>query len=384
MEINVQGYVAPGFEKVKEAFKANWEAYEVGASYALVHNEQLVVDIWGGYLNIEGTKLWKKETLVNVYSTTKGMGALAVAILADEGLLDYNERVVKYWPEFGVEGKQEVTVAQLLSHQAGVCGVSEKITVKDLYDWGKMVHLLAVQKPHWKPGTASGYHAVMWGFLAGELIRRIIGKTLGTYFNEKVVKPLKADFYIGLPDSEMDRVGDMIGPNRGRVPQKKIDNPPKMPPLYSISLLNPDIRPYKDASSYPWRKAEIAAANGQANARGIARIYGALANGGEIDGIRIISKKGIETAIQEEISGIDLVTGRFMRFARGFSLNSEGSYGPNDHSFGHAGAGGSVGFADPDANIGVGYTMNQMQINPDDESRSGRLIQATYDCLSFK
>jgi len=381
MEINVQGYVAPGFEKVKQAFKANWEGYEVGAGYAVVRNGQWVVDIWGGYLDIEGTVPWEKDTLVNVYSTTKGMGALAAAILADEGLLDYHNRVVSYWPEFGAEGKSEVTVEQLLSHQAGLCGVSEKLSIEDLYNWDKMVGLLARQKPHWKPGTASGYHAVTWGYLAGELVKRINGKTLGTYFNEKVAGPLGADFFIGLPDSEMHRVGDMIGPNRGRVPQKKIDSPAQMPPLYPISLLNPNIRPYKDASSYPWRKAEIAAANGQANARGIARIYGALANGGQMDGIRIISKKGIETAVQEQIRGIDLVTGRYMRFARGFSLNSEESYGPNDSSFGHAGAGGSVGFADPENNIGVGYAMNQMQINQDDESRAGLLIKATYDCL---
>jgi len=381
MNIDIHGYIAPGFEPVKEAFKANWEGYEVGASYAVVYNGQSVVDIWAGYLDIEGKKPWKRDTMVNVYSTTKGMGALAVAILADEGGLDYNERVVRYWPEFGAEGKQEVTVGQLLSHQAGVCGLSEKITVEDLYDWNKMVRLLAAQKPHWKPGTASGYHAVVWGFLSGELIKRISGKTLGTYFHEKVAKSLGADFFIGLPDSEMNRVGAIIGPNRGRIPQKKIDNPPEMPPLYAISLLNPNIRPYKDASSYAWRKAEIAAANGQANARGIARIYGAQANGGEIDGIRIISKKGIDRAVQEEINGIDLVTGRFSRFARGFSLNAEGGYGPNDRSFGHAGAGGSIGFADPDAKIGVGYAMNQMQINQDDASRAELLVQATYDCL---
>ena len=288
-----------------------------------------------------------------------------------------------YWPEFGAEGKQDVTVAQMISHQAGLCGLSERLTTQDLYDWDKMVGLLAAQKPHWEPCTEVGYHAVTWGFLAGELIRRITGKTLGTYFHEKVAKPLGADFYIGLPDSEMDRVVYMIGPNRARVPQKKIDGPPpKMPPMYAITQQNPVIRPYQDVGSHAWRKAELAAANGHANARGIARIYGALANHGEIDRVRIISQEGIAAATKEEVSGrTDLVTGMVPVFARGFALNRDKNMGPNPRSFGHGGAGGSLGFADPDAGLGFGYAMNQMQVNTEDESRAGRLVQAAYDCL---
>ena len=383
MEPKTQGDVAPGFESVKDVFAANWEGYEVGAGFCVVHQGKTVVDLWGGYKDIEFTEPWEKDTLVNVYSTTKGMGSLAVAILVEEGNLDYEALVVDYWPEFGAEGKDRVTVAQLLSHQAGVCGLTEKITVEDLYDWDKIVRLLAAQKPHWEPGTAAGYHAVLWGYLAGELIKRITGKTLGTYFREKVAESLGADFYIGLPDSEMGRVAPLIGPNRGRVAQKTGDDPPAVPPFYAISLENPAIRPYKDASSYAWRKAEIAAANGQASAMGIARIYGALANGGEIDGIRIISKNGIETATREEVGDqTDLVTGTAMRRARGFILNTEAAYGPNATAFGHGGAGGSIGFADPVANIGAGYVMNQMQISPDDDPRAYRLVEATYACLT--
>jgi CubicO group peptidase (beta-lactamase class C family) len=309
------------------------------------------------------------------------MGALAVAILVEEGKIDYQARVTDYWPEFGAEGKQNLTVAQLLSHQAGVCGVSRKLTVPDLYDWDKMVRLLAAQKPFWEPGTRAGYHAVTWGFLSGELVRRTAGKTLGTYFQEKVARPLGADFYIGLPDSEMDRVADMIGPNHARIPFAPAPQP-EAPPLYPVALLNPDIRPFRDASSYDWRKAELAAANGQANARGIARIYGALAEGGQIDGIRIIRPGSIAAAVVEEaFESQDPVTGKPMRYARGFMLNAENGYGPNPASFGHAGAGGSVGFADPDAGLGVGYVMNQMQVNPDDEPRALRLIEAVYGCL---
>jgi len=329
MKINIKGAVSPGFERVKEVFAANWNGYEVGASCAVVHNGKMVVDLWGGFQGRDLKKPWEKDTLVNVYSTTKGMASLVIAILVEEGKLDYDARVVDYWPEFGAEGKEMVIVAQVLSHQAGICGANEKITIEDLYDWDKMVRLLAAQKPFWEPGTQAGYHAVTWGYPAGEIVRRTTGKTLGTVFREKVAKPLGADFYIGLPDSEMGRVADLVGPNHARVPQ--VENPdPKVPPFYMVALMNPNIRPYKDASSTAWRKAEIAAANGHANARGIAKIYGALANGGEIDGIRIISKAGIERAVCEEaMNAEDPVTGNPMRFARGFMLNVEEHYGPN-------------------------------------------------------
>ncbi len=383
MDIDIYGYVLPGFEKVKDAFLSNWDGYEAGAGFAVVHRGKTVVDLWGGYRGRDLKRPWEKDTLVNVYSTTKGMGALTVALLVEEGKLDYEARVTDYWPEFGACGKQDVTVAQLLSHQAGVCGVSEKITVEDLYDWDKMVRLLAAQKPFWEPGTRAGYHAVTWGFLAGELVRRITGKTLGTCFHEKIARPLGADFYIGLPDSEMQRVADMIGPNHARIPMNAgNDHRQEIPPLYAVALLNPDIRPFRDASSHAWRKAEIPAANGQANARGIARIYGALADGGKIDGIRIIKPESIAVAAMEEaFEPNDPVTGKPMRYARGFMLNAEDGYGPNSRAFGHGGAGGSIGFADPDAHIGVGYAMNQMQVNADDEPRALRLIRATYACL---
>ena len=383
MEVEIKGHIAPGFEKVRDAFQSNWNTYEVGAACSVVYQGQTVVNIWGGWLDTEFRTPWQKDTLINVYSTTKGMGSLAVAILADEGSIDYEAKVVDYWPEFGQGGKQDVTVAQLLSHQAGLCGINQKISIEDLYDWDKIIGLLESQKPLWDPGSACGYHAVTWGYFPGELVKRITGKTLGTFFREKVAIPLEADFYIGLPDSEMFRAANMIGPNRARIPIKPIETPPEIPEFYQIALLNPNIRPFKDASSPTWRKAEIAAANGQASAAGIARIYGMMANGGELDGTHIISKKGIEAATLEEVddSRPNLVTGRPMRFARGFASNTESHYGPNPKAFGHAGAGGSLGFADAEAGVGFGYVMNQMQVNVDDELRSSILINALYDCL---
>jgi CubicO group peptidase (beta-lactamase class C family) len=383
MQVEIQGEVAAGFESVKNVFAENWNDIEVGASYSVIHKGKMVVDLWGGYQDPSCEVEWQKDTLVNIYSTTKGLASVAVAILAGEGLLDFDALVIDYWPEFGAEGKHKITVAQLLSHQAGLCGVSEKLTIEDLYDWDKMVNLLAAQKPLWEPGTAAGYHAVTWGYLPGELLRRITGQTLGEYFRDKVTTPLGADCHIGLPDVEMDRVADMIGPNRARIRPEPPETPPEMPELYPIALLNPSIRPYKDASSAAWRRAEIAAANGQGNARGIATVYGPMANGGELNGVRIISPEAIAEATKQEVGDqIDLVTGYVMRRARGFMLNTDGGYGPSEAAFGHAGAGGSTGFADPVNNVAVGYAMNQMQADPNAIPRSKRLIDATYKCLA--
>lgn len=384
MEVEIHGEVAPGFEPVKKVFADLWNEVEIGASFCAFHRGKKVVDIWGGYVDADMTRPWERDTLVNVYSTTKGLASLALAILYDEGKIDYDEKVVAYWPEFGAEGKQDVTVAQLVSHQAGLCGVDTKLEVEDLYDWEKMVNLLAAQKPWWPPGTAAGYHAVTWGYFPGELIRRITGKSLGRYFREKVAEPLGADFHIGLPDAEMSRVATMNGPNRARKkPRVTAGTDMQMPKLYPVALLNPSISPFKHASSTEWRRAEIAAANGQGNARGIATAYAALSMGGELDGTRIISERAIREATKLEVDRqTDLVIGRPMRRARGFMLNTEGAYGPNPHAFGHAGAGGSTGYADMQNQVAIGYAMNQMQADLEASPRSLLLSNALYDCLA--
>lgn len=390
MNVEIYGTVAPGFEKVKDAFAANWNGIEVGASLSVVHHGETIIDLWGGYQDQACTKEWQQDTLVNVYSTTKGLASIAIAQLADKGLLDYDALMVEYWPEFGANGKDKLTVAQVLSHLGGVCGVSEKLSIKDLYDWKKMTDLLAAQKPLWTLGSEAGYHAVTWGYLPGELFLRITGKTMGQYFHDEIASPLNADCFIGLPESELHRVAELVGPNRARVQPSSLSTHPapgsepthSVPPLYGPAMLNPSIRPYKDASSNEWRMAEIAAANGQANARGIATVYGIMANGGTMNGINFISADGISNSCKlEKEDGIDLVTGVAMRRARGFMLGIDGAYGPSDKSFGHAGAGGSLGFADPDNNIAFGYAMNQMQPDPNATPRSRLLVDALYQCL---
>jgi CubicO group peptidase (beta-lactamase class C family) len=381
MNVEIKGQVAPGFAAVQDAFAANWQGIEVGASLCVQRGGETVVDLWAGFQDQAGSREWQRDTLVNVYSTTKGLAAVAIARLADQGLLDYDALITDYWPEFGAQGKDQLTVAQVLSHLGGVCGVDERLQVADLYDWDKMTRLLAAQKPLWTLGGDAGYHAVTWGYLPGELFRRITGQSMGQYFHQQIAAPLQADCYIGLPEHEHHRVADLISPTRARV-QPEAAPFPTVPPLYAEAMLNPNIRPYKDACSSAWRSAEIAAANGQASAQGIARVYGMMANGGVANGRQFISAQGIARGTKlEKEDGIDLVTGSVMRRARGFMMGVDGAYGPSSNAFGHAGAGGSLGFADTDNNIGFGYAMNQMASDPLATPRSRLLVDALYRCL---
>ena len=377
----IHGWVAPGFERVRDVFTANFEDIEVGAGFCAIHDGRTVVDLWGGYRDRECAEPWTEDTLVNVYSTTKGLGAAVIALLVDEGKLDYEAPVARYWPELRA-ARDGLTVGQLLSHQGGLPGVRQRISVEDLYDWKKIVRLLEQEEPRWKPGTGAGYHAITWGYLAGELALRTTGKSLGRLLQERLAEPLGADVHIGLPDHEHARVSCVIGPNHARK-QPPPEPLPKVPALYAVALMNPVIRPFKDVGTAAWRRAEIAAANGHATAKGLARLYGALAHGGELDGVRVVSSETIAAAVQERSApGLDLVLGRVMRRANGFILNTDGQYGPNDATFGHSGAGGSYGIGDAARRLGVGYTMNQMQPGLDPDTRGKRLIDAVYACLS--
>jgi CubicO group peptidase (beta-lactamase class C family) len=382
-EFPIHGFVAPGFERVRDVFERNFtDDIEVGASFCAVRDGETVVDLWGGWVDRAHTRPWRDDTLVNVYSTTKGLASIAFATLVDEGLIDYDAPVADLWPELRA-ARGGLTIGQLLSHQAGVCGLREAVTVEDLYDWPRMIERIASEEPHWPPGTAAGYHAVLWGYLPGEIARRVTGQTLGTILRERVAGPLGADVHLGLGDAEHARVADLIGPNHARKqPDLSALFGMKMPELYPYALQNPSIRPFQDACSPAWRRAEIAAANAQANARGIARIYGALARGGELDGVRVLSPRAIDAMVREEVGEQnDLVLGRPMRRGRGVILNTMNQYGPNPDAYGHAGAGGSVGFADPTRRLGVGYAMNQMQPGIETDTRGNRLVRALFACL---
>ena len=383
VDFAIRGDVAPGFDAVAEVFERNFtEDIEVGASFCAVVDGVTVVDLWGGYRNQDCTVPWESDTLVNVYSTTKGIAASVVATLVEQGLLDYEEPVANHWPEFRA-GEDGLTVGQFLSHQSGVCGLRETVTIEDLYSWDDMTRRIAAEIPHWEPGTAAGYHAILWGFLAGELALRVTGKTLGMLLLERVAGPLDADFYIGLPEAEHGRVADLVGPNRARVlPDSAAAQPVKVPPLFPFALQNPTIRPYRDACSSAWRVAEIAAANGHGNARGIARIYAALAQGGSSKDVQVMRPETIARMTRQQWGMVDdLVLGRPMRRGCGVNLNTAEQYGPSPLAFGHSGAGGSIGFADPHRRLGVGYAMNQMQPGIEADTRGSRLVRAIIDCV---
>lgn len=389
IDIEIQGAYAPEFTKVRDAFAANFDdAREVGASFALALEGEIVVDLWAGHADGARTKPWQADTLINTYSTTKGMVATVVGVLADEGLIDYHAKVAEYWPEFAAAGKQDVTVAQLLSHQAGICGPRERIEMNDVYDWDGLCSTLAAQWPFWEPGTANGYHAVVFGHIAGEVARRAYKKdsgqtkSLGELYAEKVTEPLGADndYYIGLPESEDHRVAEMLPVEGSEQLGTGLGGKKRMNDALYCAMAHPPLTAHI-ANDRAWRAAEVPGANGQGNGRGIAKVYGALANSGELNGEKIISAEGITEMTQEECFRKDLVIGVRMRWSRGFILNKAELYGPNPDTFGHSGWGGSFGFADRATRLGMGYAMNQMDTNIFGDPRAVRLIDATYSCL---
>ena len=377
--VEIQGFCDEQFASVKEAFEKNFkEGLEVGASFAATLNGKFIVDIWAGNADAAQTLPWEEKTIVNVYSTTKVMTAICALMLVDRGLLDLDSPVAKYWPEFAQNGKERILVRYLFSHSSGLAGWEEKIRSEDLYDWDKVVNLLASQKPWWEPGTKSGYHSSTFGYLLGELVRRITGKTLGTFFKEEVAEPLKADFHIGLPEKYDSRVGELIPPPPMDMSQIGDVDP------NSIALktfMNPIINP-EDTKTRAWRVAELPADNGHGNARSVARITATIACGGELDGIRLLSIDTIEKALEEQSYGTDLVLMVPIRFGLGLGLqNKERPIGPNQRILYWGGWGGSVSIMDLDAKLSIAYVMNKMVTTTTGDPRSTRLIEALYNSI---
>jgi len=385
MKVEIQGYCDEKFAAVKEAFRNNFEAdLEVGASFAATVNGKFVVDIWGGYADAAMSRPWEKDTIVNVYSTTKVMTAICAHMLVDRGQLDVNAPVAKYWPEFAQAGKETIPVRYLLSHQAGLTGVDEPITVDTFYDWDRMVKLLEKQKPLWEPGKHCGYHAITFGYLIGEVVRRITGKTLGTFFHEEVAVPLNADFYIGLPEEHDSRVGELIPAPDPKPGDLLYVDPESMSEIVKKTM-NPPLNAETAMRSRErgWRAAEIPAANGHGNARSIARVGAAMACGGELDGVRLMSLSTIEKAMEEQCYDTDLVMNVPVRYALGFGLNSpEMPIGPNPRTFTWGGWGGSKFVADLDARLSWGYAMNKMAGASALDTRTLGLAQALYNSLA--
>lgn len=380
MSVSIEGRVAAGFEPVREVFARNFaDALEVGASLSIVRHGEVIADLWGGHRDLAGEEPWTADTLVNVYSTTKGLAAIAFATLVQEGLTGYDDPVRDCWPEL-LAGQDGLSVGDLLAHRGGLCGVDAPLTVPDLYDWKKMIGLLEQQAPYWAPGSAAGYHAVTWGYLPGELVLRLTGATLGDRLRNRVCGPLGADFFLGLPAAEHGRVAPLIGPNRARVrlPMAPVDAAAAPSPLFPVALQNPLIRPYQDASSVAWQQAEIAASNGHGSARSIARVYAAVMAADA----PLLDADTLAALCRERVGLVDdLVLGHPIRRGAGVILNTGNMFGPNAGAWGHSGAGGSTGFADPDAGIAFAYVMNQLRDDEGQDSRARRLIAACYDCL---
>jgi CubicO group peptidase (beta-lactamase class C family) len=385
----VQGECHPRFQAVRDTFARNLrDQDEIGAAVTVIVDGEPVVDLWGGHADLDRAQPWTRNTLVNVYSCTKGMTALCAHRLVSEGRLDLDAPVSRYWPEFAAAGKAALPVRWLLGHRAGLAAVRNMLPNEALYDWNAMCSALAAETPWWTPGTAHGYHAVTFGWLVGEVVRRVTGKSLGTYFREEVAEPLGIDFHIGLPEDEHGRVAEM-----STVPPPAPDTDGMQ--LGTIILSDPDgvaARAFMNPASIAhgvnnaaWRTAEIPGANGHATARALATVYGVLARGGEAGGYRLLDTAGIARCREEQSHGPDRVLVIPTRFGLGFMLSQDrpdARFGPNPRAFGHPGAGGSVGFADPDARVGFGYVMNRMGPHILLDPRAMTLIDATYSRLS--
>jgi CubicO group peptidase (beta-lactamase class C family) len=372
----IHGTCDDRFAKVRETLSANVDAgQDVGASVCICIDGDPVVDIWGGTADEAGSTPWQADTITNVWSTTKTMTALCALLLADRGEIDLHGPVARYWPEFKAGGKESVEVRHLLGHTAGLSGWSEPMTVEDLYDWEKATSLLAAQTPWWEPGTASGYHAVSQGFLVGEVVRRVTGVSLGTFFRTELAEPLGADFHIGLPPAEDARVANVI-------PPPPIDVGAFDPASVAVRTLTNPLLSATDAWTTPWRRAEIPAANGHGNARSVARIQSVLACGGSLGGRHYLSEAGCRAVFEEQAHGTDLVLGVPLKLGIGYGINSsELPISPNPGACFWGGWGGSVIVVDLDARMTVAYMMNKMGDGLVGDARGFGIVLAAYESL---
>jgi CubicO group peptidase (beta-lactamase class C family) len=375
------------FTAVRDALANNFREHdELGAAVAITIEGRLVVDLWAGWMDRGRTRRWQRDTLVDVFSVGKAMAALCVLVLVERGQVELEAPVSRYWPEFGARTKSEVTVRMLLSHRAGLPGIRRLLPDLAMYDWELMTAALAGEKPWWEPGSTHGYHANTFGFLTGEIVRRVSGESIGAFFRREVASQLDADFHFGIGPQHDGRVAEYLfgGESSEFVDEKQqlVDGNQDRQFLFSRVYMNPPgMSGLGTVNTRAWRAAEIPSANGHATARAVARIYSALACGGAVEGIRLLRPETIEQATAEASAGTDFVLGRPSRFGLGFQLTQpERPLGPNPRSFGHFGAGGSLGFADPDPGLAFAYTMNNSGPrwqNP----RNRALIDAVYASL---
>ncbi len=379
----IQGRCAPRYAGVHDAFAEGFRSRnEIGAAVAVRVDGEAVVDLWAGHADPARTRRWQRDTLVHLYSVTKGMTALCAHRLIERGALELDAPVARYWPEFAEKGKGAIPVRWLLSHRAGLQAIRTPLPPEALYDWDALCAALAVAEPCLPPGQL-GYHPVTFGWLIGELVRRVDGRSLGRFFREEIAEPLGADLHIGLGPAEEMRCADITA----------LEPPPELVaafeeprggelPLVALAFINPSGT--GDHNSARHRRAEIPAINGHGTAAALACIYGALARGGELDAVRVLSPASIERARAQQAKDVDLLLGESLRIGLGYWLSQPGvagmAFGPNEGAFGHPGAGGSLGFADPSARMGFGYVTNRMGSSIVIDARPQALIDAFYAC----
>jgi CubicO group peptidase (beta-lactamase class C family) len=379
MSIEIHGTVAPGFEAVRDAFAANWEhSGEVGASVCATHNGEVIFDLWGGTATYDdGERDWNDDTIVNVWSTTKTMSFLCCLLLADRGELDLYAPVATYWPEFAAGGKDHVATRHIMGHTAGLSGWDEPLQMTDLLDHDKLVALHAAQAPWWEPGSASGYHAISQGYLLGEIVKRVTGRSLGTFFADEIAGPLGADFHIGTGPEHDSRVAHVIPPG---APPAGADDLDENSIAYR-TMSNPALDAAFSATP-EWRRAEIPAAGGHGNARSVATIHTLTANGGTVQGTQIMSADGLERIFDVQSDGMDQVlVGTEITFGMGFGLPGAMLPLPNPRTCFWGGWGGSLAIIDMDLNLSYSYVMNRMESTLTGDPRGAGPLLATYGVL---
>lgn len=386
---DIGGFVAPGFERVRDVFAANFERNgEVGAGVCVYLDGRPVVDLWGGVADRDTGRAWTEDTVQLVFSVTKAMTSTCAHLLAERGELDLDAPVRGYWPEFAAAGKDQVPVRLLLSHRVGLPALDEPVSVADLLAWEPVTTALARQRPFWAPGTRHGYHAETFGFLVGEVVRRVAGRTVGRLFAEEIAEPNGIEFWIGLPAELEARVSRLIAPvapprdvelstlpPRAREAIAAFTDPDSLT-MRAFGLSKPDY----DVNAPEVHAAEIPASNGIGTARGIARFYAGLI--GAVDGKRILAEETVRAALVEQASGMDEILKRPSRFGTGFMMTIDGGFalgGPS--SFGHPGKGGALGFADPERGLAFGYAPNRMLVGVGGDTRSADLIDAVHAAL---
>jgi len=369
MAMLVHGPCEPSFERVRNALsKILVSGSEVGVALAVYVDGCAVVDLWGGHTDAARTRLWERNTIVNLYSVGKAVTAVCALRLVEAGLLDLDAPVARYWPEFAQAGKAQIPVRYLLTHQAALPAVARALPSGTWGRWDVMTEALAAQAPWWQPGAGHGYHVNTQGFLVGEVVRRITGKTLGAYLRETIAGPAGVDFFIGFGPELDGRCADLLptqaSPESEELRRQLSVDPASLSgwPLMRVNAYRnpPGLSGTGVVNTRAWRAAEVPSTNGHGNARGVARLFSALAGDGELDGVHVLSPEILARAAEQQVYGDDILLQRPTRFGLGFQLTmTERPLGPNPRAFGHFGAGGSLGFADPDARVAFGYAMNQ-------------------------